>query len=364
MGQGEAALKYSVDAWKKDPDNAAAQELSLTLLEARQDPDALAAYVRELNGAGQVNRAIDTAVKQIQKLKAKREPLLIALVESLANPTLTDLPEDFMASDVAKGLRDQAPAADIGAGVQELLELYAGPAQPRGGSWWRRDFDDSGAGKGWFRGDALLNLARALGDRCRRAGQEHYGCAERYYRFALEFPYSPDPNSFLGLVQIYSSTKRLDVLAQLRDRYEPELFGAKSAAIARGDKHQEYEFHLALGTMYASLEKWQDPKWSPASAIYQLENAQRSAEEYNRRNPQAEPLQFPAESALLLSDAYVKTGQVDKAAQLRVATAEKALEQGDKRGAKVLVNKEWRASLPKKVEDKLSARMDTIEVRL
>jgi len=357
----DAALKYSMNAWKKDPDNVAAQDLTLSLLEDRKDPMALANYVRELNGAGQVNRAIDTALNQIQKLDAKREPLLIALVESLANPTITDLPKAFLASDAAKTLNAQKGAADIGAGVQELQALYAEPANPRGSSWWRRDFSQAGDAPGWYRGDAFLDLARALGDRCRRAGKDYYSCAEAYYRYALDFPFMADPDSFLGLVQIYSTTNRVDVLEKLRGRYESELFDAKMAAIRRGDKHQEYEFHLALGTMYSSLEKYQNPKWSPASAIYQLENAQKSAEDFNKRNPQADPIVFPTDSALLLSDAYVKTGQVDKAAELRVTTAEKALDRGNKRGAEELVNPQWRATLPKPVNDKLAGRMETID---
>jgi hypothetical protein len=135
-------------------------------------------------------------------------------------------------------------------------------------------------------------------------------------------------------------------------------------AISRQDKKQEYDFHLALGTMYAYLDKWQDPRWSPASAIYQLEHAERAAEDFNRANPGAAQLQFPAQSAKLLSDGYMKTGQYDKAARTRITRAEKALASGDKDGAKDLIGGKWRASLPANVDPALKDRIGKVDERV
>jgi tetratricopeptide (TPR) repeat protein len=365
MGQSDAALKASVDAVKKDPRNQAAQELTISLLEARGSSEDVGEYVRELNKAGLVIRAVDTAVREIGRLPAKREPVLIALAEVLANPALPGSPEEFAASESGKHLAMHADSADIGAGVKELMQLFAKPGNPQQFYWWRRDFNESGAKRGWFRGDALLGLARSLGDRCRRAGKERYECAESYYLFALEFA-SPnaEPNAFLSLSQIYGGTGRRDKLADIERRYEAQLFSGKGMAISRQDKKQEYDFHLALGTMYAYLDKWQDPRWSPASAIYQLEHAERAAEDFNRANPGAAQLQFPAQSAKLLSDGYMKTGQYDKAARTRITRAEKALASGDKDGAKDLIGGKWRASLPANVDPALKDRIGKVDERV
>jgi hypothetical protein len=365
MGQGDAALKSSLDIARKDRRNSAAQELSLTLLEGRGNPTEIAEYVRGLNEAGLVIRAIDTAVQQIERLPGKRELVLIALVDSLANPTLTELPETFARSDTAKTLAKHAQDPDIGAGVGELLKLYRNPEQPRSLSWWRNDFNESGREHGWFRGESFLTLARSLGDRCRRAGKQHYECAESYYKFALEFA-SPmaEPNAFVALAQMYGSSGRQADLASIAKKYEPQLFSGKGMAISRQDKQKEFQFHLALGTMYAHLGKWQDPQWSPAGAIYQLEHAQRAAQSYNGAHPGDKRLQFPSQATELLSDGYTKVGDVKKAAAVRVTGAEEALAAGDDVGAKELMSGQWRAALPANTDPALRNRIRAVDARV
>lgn len=351
MGLNDAALKSSTEVLKKDRRNSAAQDLSLALLEKSGDVEGIARFIRELNDSGAVTTAIDTAIREIERLPAKRELVLIALADALANPTLQDLPAVFAGSDAAKTLAKHVQSPDIGGGVSELLQLYAKPENPRYYDWWRRDFNDNEKPQGWFRGTTLLNLTRALGDRCRRAGPESYGCAEGYYKFALEFASPrPEPNAFLALAQIYGNTGRRDQIAALEKRYEGELFSGKGDAISHQDKRKQYEFHLALGTMYGYLEKWTDPRWAPASAIYQLENAKRVADQYNNANPGKEKLKFPPQSAEMLSEGYASTGNYDRAARVRIEAAKKAIDSGDQYGARELIDRKWMATLPGKVD--------------
>jgi hypothetical protein len=279
--------------------------------------------------------------------------VLVVLAETLANPTLQDMPGLFAASDAAKSLAKHVQAPDIGGGVGELLELYAKPGDPQATYWWRRDFQYRDDQQGWFRGTAFTTLARALGDRCRRAGPLHYPCAEAYYNFALEFsrPYI-DTDAFLALAQIYGTTGRRDQLTAIEKRYEGELFSGKGDSISRGDLRREYEFHLALGTMYSYLDKWTNTQWAPASAVYQLENAQRVAEQYNRRNPNKPRLDFPAESAGMLSKGYEISGDYNRAARVRVEAAKKAADSGDQYGARELIDPKWMSTLPSKNVDK------------
>jgi len=166
------------------------------------------------------------------------------------------------------------------------------------------------------------------------------------------------------LTQIYGNTNRRDRLEQIDNRYSRQMFDAKMMAIGRHDKRKEYDFHLALGTMYSYLEKWQDPRWSPGSAIYQLENARRVADEYNKEHPASEHLQLPTQSVRQLSDAYVKTGQFDKAVQLRVDVAEKALNAGDKEGAKEVMGGKWDAAIPNTVDPGLKKRLLDVSKRV
>jgi hypothetical protein len=365
MGMEDAALRSSAEVLKKDRRNSAAQELSLSLLEKSGNTQGIAELVRGLNDSGAVAVAIDTAVREIDHLPAKRELLLVALADALANPTVQQLPADFLASDAAKTLGKHAQAPDIGEGVSQLLKLYAKPADPHSASWWHREFNDSDQLKGWFRGTTFLNLARALGDRCRRAGKENYACAEGYYQYALEFASPrPEPNAFLALAQIYGSTNRVDKLTSIEKRYEGELFSGKGDAIAHQDKRKEYDFHLALGTMYGYLDKWNNPQWAPASAVYQLENAKRVADDYNHANPGKERLQFPAESAELLSDGYTKTGDYNRAARVRIEAANKAIAAGDKSGAKDLMDGQWRATLPGKVDQEVIDQVAVLDKNL
>jgi len=353
MGLNDAALKSSTEVLKKDRRNSAAQDLSLALLEKSGDVEGIARFIRGLAESGAVNAAIDTAVREIDRLPGKREPVLIVLAETLANPTLQDMPGQFGATDVAKSLAKHAQAPDIGGGVSELLKLYEKPADPQSAYWWHKDFQYSDDQKGWFRGTAFTTLARALGDRCRRAGPDKYPCAEAYYNFALEFsrPYI-DTDAFLALAQIYGTTNRRDQLTAIEKRYEGELFSGKGDSISRGDLRKEYDFHLALGTMYSYLDKWSNPQWAPASAVFQLEHAKSVAERYNRSNPTRPQLDFPAESAGMLSTAYEKTGDYNRAARVRVEAAQKAAASGDQYGARELIDPKWMSTLPANNVDK------------
>jgi len=353
MGLNDAALKSSAEVLKKDRRNSAAQDLSLALLEKSGDIEGIARFIRGLAETGAVGTAVDTAVREIERLPGKREPVLVVLAETLANPTLQDMPGKFGASDTAKSLARFTEAPDIGGGVKELLALYEKPGDPRASYWWHQDFRYRDDQEGWFRGTTFTTLARALGDRCRRAGAESYPCAEAYYNFALEFsrPYI-DTDAFLALAQIYGTTDRRDKLTAIEKRYEGELFSGKGDSISRGDLRKEYDFHLALGTMYSYLDKWSNPQWAPASAVYQLENARRVAEQYNRRNPTKPQLDFPAESAGMLSTGYEKSGDFNRAARVRVEAAKKAADAGDQYGARELIDPKWMSTLPTKGVDK------------
>lgn len=365
MGLGERALQSSRAAVQGDRRNTAALSLTLDLLQQGGKTADIADFLHQLNASGSVQRSLDTGLEEIERLKSAREPVLIALAESLANPTLTELPDSFVKSDFASRLSKHAEDQDIGVGVQELLQLYRQPGKPLSLVWWRHDFF---GGEEEFRPktrvNALLNLARALGDRCRLAGKEHYECAEGYYRFAIDFTgATADPGAFLSLAEIYVNTGRQAELATVAKQYEQALFRGKMTAYGRENKPKIYQFHLALGMMYAYLGKWSDPHWEAAGAVFQLKHAQDTAAEYNQSGHAADRIQFPVEAAAFLSDGYAKLGASNDSARVRVEAAEASLEAGDKESAADLLNADWWKSLPATVDAALLNRVAAASVK-
>ena len=361
-GGGARAFQASLALLKADRRNTAAQSLAQALAQKSGDTTEIAAYVRSLDESGLVLRAIETGVDELDRLPAKREPILVAIVEALADPVLSDLPGDFLKGPTAQRLRKHVEATEIGGGVRELLGLYEKPADARSLVWWRKDFYDHEELPPKTRAGAMLYLARALGDRCRRAGKQNFECAEAYYKFAIDFTgASADPESFLSLAQIYMNTGRQGQLAEIADKYESALFRGKGTAYARENKPKIVQFHLALGTMYAYLGKWDDPASRPAGAIFQLEHARQVAGEYNQNGNPNDRLQFPAEAAELLSDGYEKAGRTKDSTRLRVETAEEMIAYGDKRGAAQVVNEKWIATLPADIDVGLKGRVDRVK---
>jgi len=363
MGESTQALQASRDLLKANPHNPAARSLMSNLLQKSGSTAEVADYVRQLKASGLVEASMEAAVSQIEARNQAREPILVAFAESLADPALTELPAELVESATWKRLLKRGAGADIGAGVQELAAVFDKPPEPQTLTWWRRDAYQHGEYEPKTRAAAMLELARALGDRCRRAGKGHYDCAERYYRFSIDFTgATADPEAFLSLAEILVAGGRQNELASVAKQYEQALFRGKGTAYERENKPKIFRFHLALGMMYAYLEKWSDPQWKPAGAVFQLQHALDVAADYNRGG-QGERLQMPPQAAAQLSDGYAKLGQPAASAKVRVEAAEVLLAEGDRRSAAELLNTKWRESLPETVDAALLSRVDAARAR-
>lgn len=365
MGNAPEALQASRAAVRLDRNNQAAQSLTLALLQKGGDAAALADYLRELHASGLVQHALETGMSELDTRKARREPILIAMAESLADPAFADPPENFLKSDLAARLKQHATDGDIGKGIVELLDLYTKPVSPLGLVWWRTDFMDYDEFRPKSRAAALLALARALGDRCRHAGPERYPCAEAYYQFAIDFTgASADPSAFLSLAEIYVNTGRTAELATIAKQYEQRLFRGKMTAYDRKNQPKIYQFHLALGMLYGYLNKWTDPGFAPGGAIWQLNHALDTAAQYNASAHGEQPIQVPLQAIALLSDGYLKQGAADQSARVRVEAAEQYAAKGDKEGARELLDPNWRRSLPPTVATPLLQRIDRTAIEV
>ncbi|HXC51433.1 MAG TPA: hypothetical protein VN634_11150 [Candidatus Limnocylindrales bacterium] len=347
QGRPSEALQVSRAIALKDQSNEAAHVVTVDLLRNQTGTGELVQYVRDLNNAGFVQRAQETALAEIESRRSGREPVLVALVESLANPVVGDSAADFAKGSIAQRLEKQKEEADIGAGVRELLGLYAKPQDPKSFLWWRRDFDEHEVSRPGTRAAALLDLSRALGDRCNAAGSDMYDCAEAYYRFAIDFTgATADPRAFLSLATILANTGRSDELRRISEQYEKALFNGKATAYDRRYIPEIYQFHVALGVMYGYLGKWSDPQFPPAGAVWQLKHAEEKASEYNRTAPASQKLELPPQAISLLSEGYLKTGAADDSVKIRVEAAEKYIAKGDKNRAREVLDAGWRTSLP------------------
>lgn len=358
-GQDKQALDWALGAVKNDRNDEAAQTLALDLLRKEGDTRRLADYMRELERTGLVQRAVDVGLTEIESRSAGREPLLVAIAEALAHPGYGGLPDRFVKSEVGGRLRKQVEGADIGPGVRELLALHEKPGPVDAYGWWRKDFIDYDELRPGTRSAALLALARALGDRCRAAGEKGYPCAEAYYRFAIDFTgTSADPSAFLALAEVLANTGRGDELAKVSQKYERALFRGKETAYNRRNLPKIYQFHLALGMMYGYLGKWEDKEFAPGGSIWQLNRAKETADRYNADAPEAQRIVFPPQAVTVLSDGYLKTGAVDNSVQIRVEAAEKYIKRGDKERAQEVLDPEWRKSLPATVKQPMRQRVE------
>ncbi len=359
-GQDEEALSWALGSLRTNRDDPTAQALALDLLRKQGNTSAIADYVRELGSHGLVQRAIDVGLTEIEARSSGREPLLVAVVEALASRGYGGAPQRFVKSEVATRLRKQEGSADLGPGVHELLRLHEKPGAVSDYKWWRKDFYAHEELQQGSRSATFLDLARALGDRCRAAGESGYSCAEAYYRFAIDFTgTSADPSAFLALAEILANSGRGAELAEVSRKYESALFRGKQAAYDRANKPKIYQFHLALGMMYSYIGKWEDKDFAPGGAIWQLNRAKRTAEDYNDSAPEGAPrIEFPPQAVTVLSDGYLKTGAVDNSVQIRVEEAEKYLKKGDKARAQEVLDPKWRSSLPATVKQPMRQRVE------
>jgi hypothetical protein len=357
-GRQAEALDAALKVQRSDRDNEAAKELTLELLRAG-DAARFAEYQRELNRAGQVKGSLEIGLDEIDRRASSREPVLVALVETLGNPSLTEMPEHFLESEFAKRLGKHAGAADIGPGVSELLRLHEKPGTARDYPWWRRDHYEYEELQQGSRAAALLQLAHALGDRCRLAGKDRYSCAESYYRFAIEFTgKTADPSAFLSLAEILANSGRGDELATIGRQYERALFRGKGDAYSKHNLPKIFEFHLALGVMYGYLGKWTDPQFAPGGATWQLDRARKTAADFNRTAPADQQLHLPPQAVTTLSEGYQRAGDADNSVQVRVEAAENYMKKGDKQRAQQVLDPAWRQSVPQTVAPPTRQRLE------
>ena len=128
-------------------------------------------------------------------------------------------------------------------------------------------------------------------------------------------------------MNIYADRNDAAGLHDIMERYQYELFTEKGDAYTRGDWPLIYRLHVALGMTYAHLGVWDNTSTPYQNAAFQLEAAQRAADELNRRS-QSRKFALPPPAAKKLSDYYKTTDQANRATKVLVNAAEALQDQG------------------------------------
>lgn len=321
----QAAQRYASMALEGAPQSDEARELLARLLARPGAPaDGLLRLLEDSVRQGRTRFAASTALRELvqpaePRPATDRAALLTAVALAVAGDRsvlAAATPPDYLAE-----LRKVDEQPGLGGGRRQLeAVLFAPPASARELDWWRSSASLPALTQ--TRHAVMLKLLRGLGEQQLPRQPEK---AERWLRLAVEFgERGPDPDAFLRLVELYVNTRQEPRVRELMDRYQWELFSEKSAAYGRNDWAQIYRLHLALGMTYAHMGVWQSSNSPYQNAVFQLENAGRAAERFNRgaeQKNQPERLALPAVATLKLSQGYVALGQPTRATEAKIKAA-------------------------------------------
>ena len=310
QGDLDAARKAYAEVAAVQQDNVVAQLNAIRLLD---DPERIAEMLAKLANRGEAAAAQSLALDLLARrfdARGKRALLGVAAL-SLARQHVA--PQQFDRHPAAARLAALHGDAEIAGGIDEILLLMRGDVAPARFAWWRSPYDEHFG--------ALIN---DVGASWAAAGQA--AKAEACYKLALDLASGRDGEAMVELADIYFGQKRIADLDALVRQYPP---GAH-------DSDAEYRFHLALGAMYASLDRWGDDE-QPASAIFQLRQAQRAAADYNRELRWGAKIAAEPKTIELLAAGYQKSNHLDRAVALRIDGAVAFAAEGRKSAANAVL---------------------------
>jgi tetratricopeptide (TPR) repeat protein len=308
-------------AFEAAPDDEEARQKFVALaLSAR--PAAVGETAQRLLDRGAVQSAEALLTEVLPQHPAPRESLMLQLADVLAAGHYD--PRSF--NRTARVLQRLATESDVGAAAQELLDLHVKPSPRRDAyPWWTRDYQDYAPSIPKGRSARFRRLVLALGDSYRlQGGETGLRRAQPYAELALELSgNTADPRAVLLLADVYANTGQRDRLRDVSNKYVQKLFQGKGEAYASGNQRQIYEHHLALGSIFAYLEQWENPQWAPASAIFQLEHARTAAASFNRSVTSAsgEQLVVPPNAIAMLSSGYLATNRPEQSVNVCIESA-------------------------------------------
>ena len=284
-GELQKALKYYRRVLKFQPDNSHARkkiiDVSITI-----GDEGLIPFLWELMESGWIIEAQRGAMQALIEKKWSsrydREELLALTVVGLSRQTYD--PRKFVGSEAGNKFSQLSADPALSREARDIIALHQLEKDDFSEfSHWSHKgdlFRDPSRGV-WPR-DAFLQLIRSLGDRYR--GYRNFQQAETYYLLATTLDREvPDPTAVLRLADLYIAQGDQVRLEKMMAEHQISLFKGKARAYRNSHLHKIYQYHRALGVIYANIDNWGDSRTS-TSAIFQLEHAIKTAQVINRRN--------------------------------------------------------------------------------
>ena len=329
-GELHEALKYYRRVFKLQPDNSRARKRIIDVSIALGDRG-LVPFLWELMKNGWSIEARQGAMQALLEKKwssrRDREELLALAVVGLSRQMYD--PREFAGSEIGNKFRKLSADPALRREARDIIALHQLEKNDfnKYFHWAHKGdlFRDPPQGV-WPR-DAFLQLIRSLGDRYR--GYRDFQRAEKYYLLAVNLDhYAPDPDAVLKLADLYIAQGDQEELKKMMAEHQISLFKGKARAYRNSHLQKIYQYHRALGVIYANIDNWGDSRTS-TSAIFQLEHAIKTARVINRRTEKKED-QIIVEPRLVtyLADGYKLKNQPDKAIGIQLDAAETMMRQG------------------------------------
>lgn len=299
-GNIDAARRAYAQLAAAQPDNVDAQLHSIRLLD---DPRRIAVQLKKLANRGEVSAAQSLALDLLARPfdAAGKRALLGVVAGTLAAQHID--PQQFASLPVSARLETLRRDPLIADGIAEIVLLYGGTVDPARYRWWRSPARD----------ERFTALIRDIG-----VSTNDKRKAEAYFKLALEYSGGTDADAFVELANLYYAQNRI---ADLDALATPTPINDYAAA---------YRLHVALGTMYAYLQRWD-------SAITQLTESKRAAADYNRTVKWGPRIPSDPKTIEHLATAYEKSGDVARALSVRVDAAAAFVAEGRKTAARGLL---------------------------
>jgi len=316
-GNIEAARRAYAQLAAIQPDNVDAQLHSIRLLD---DPRRIALQLMKLAGRGEVSAAQSLALDLLARRfdPAGNRALLSVVARTLAAQHID--PRRFGSLPVSsrlETLRGDSPIAD---GIAEILLLYGGTAAPARFRWWRSPVPD----------ESFAALIRDIGETYATTNNEQQ--AEAYFKLALDYTGGTGGEELVELADLYYTQNRIADLDALARR------AAKRDSAASADFAAEYRLHVALGTMYAYLQRRGNVR-DPTSAIFQLTEATRAAADYNRTVKWGPRIPDDPKTIELLANSHERSGDLARSLSIRVDAAAAFVADGRKTAARAVLKR-------------------------
>jgi hypothetical protein len=332
LAAGEGKHDDAVEAYEtavkaSEPSPALRQKLIRETLADGDDPEDVLPHVWALAKSDRVDFALNATFEALasKKLDAKEaDGYFGVLAYGLAHMNLS--PSELGTLGLVEKLSSLAQNDDRKARASSILALYNGNVAAVRATAWPSKVNDDDVPRDLSPRNNLGELAGAIG---RRALYDRdYTRADTYYELAYDLGGKSDARLLTEFATVRFAQQRFPEIEPLLATFEKSLEGQNIAA--RDDAEQVYEYHRAIGTMYAGMNRWTDAARPQTSALYHLENAASLGKTLHIDTPVESPA-WPADGNVkrLLGDAYAVAGRTHDSTNARLDAATMFKTSGD-----------------------------------